>query len=517
MSLQNDNKNNELEKELDKLTESESAAGEELSAAAERRKKSRKLKYGAIATVITILVLVGVIVINVIVGILSDKYPLSVDLTKNQAFNLTSDSIDFLNGLEKDVQIYILNDESSFKNGGEYFTQANNVINQYAKHSGHIKVEYVSLDKNPTFSSKYPNASLSTSGILVTCGDEYKSLTVNDLFEIESSMYGQYITASKAEQAMTSALLNVTSDTKVKISFLTGYSEEDSSAFKSLLQSNGYEVVEQNIMTEDIDKEAKLAVIFAPARDYDETALNKLDEFMSNDEQYGKNIVYVANSTEQSAPKTNLNSFLKEWKVQVGEGLVFESNTQRILSSQQPSPYFALNDYVDEEFQKGVKTTTSPVIVPLSCPITVEDTDAVKTLIEYSETSGIVPNNAPTDWKPSQSDINGPNPAVVVSTQSKSAGGELVDSNVAVIGSAVALGAEALSTNGFNNSAYFINMFNILCDREESITIESKTVGGEQMVITAQQANVWGAVFIYVLPILVLALGIVIWIRRRNR
>ena len=510
-------KDKKLDPELQKYSQPDMPSESDIVAAEERRKKSRKLKYGALATTITILFLVAVVVVNVIVGILSEKFPLSVDLTENQAFNLTSDSIEFVQGLDKDVTIYVLNDEASFKSGGSYFTQALSVINQYAKYSDRIKVNYINLDKNPTFATNYPDASLSTNGVLITCGNEYKALTVTDLFETQSAYYRTYILASQAEQAMTSALLNVTSDEKVKVSFLTGYEEADYSAFKTLLENNGYEVVEQNILSEDIDPEAKLAVLFAPANDYDEASLNKLDKFLTNDEKYGKNVVYAVNSMAQSEEKTNLNSFLKQWNMQVGDGLVFETNTQYLWNLQQGDIFTAFNEYVDETYQQGLKTTQSLVTVPRSAPIEIEESSSVKTLIQFSETSGVYPLDADENWTPTEEDITGPIPAVAVSSKSASVDGDITSSNVAVIGSYMALNEQILSYNAFNNSAYFLNMFNTLCDKEQGITIESKTVGGDQMAVSAQQAMIYNVVFTFVLPIAVLALGIVIWARRRNR
>ena len=61
--------------------------------------KSRKFKYGGIATVITILFIVVVIVINMIMGVLDSKVVMEVDLTPNQVYGLTQESIDFVQGL----------------------------------------------------------------------------------------------------------------------------------------------------------------------------------------------------------------------------------------------------------------------------------------------------------------------------------------------------------------------------------------------------------------------------------
>ena len=63
--------------------------------------KSRKFKYGGIATVITVLFIVVVIVINMIMGILDSKVVMEVDLTPNKVYGLTQESIDCVQGLDK--------------------------------------------------------------------------------------------------------------------------------------------------------------------------------------------------------------------------------------------------------------------------------------------------------------------------------------------------------------------------------------------------------------------------------
>ena len=76
---------------------------------------------------------------------------------------------------------------------------------------------------------------------------------------------------------------------------------------------------------------------------------------------------------------------------------------------------------------------------------------------------------------------------------------------------------DSLSSTSVNNSAYFINMFNTLAEREDTVLIEAKTLGGATMSVTTNVSIPLGVVFTIVLPLLILVTGLVIWIRRRNR
>ena len=56
--------------------------------------RSKKLKYGGIATAITCTVTAVVILVNILVSVLVEKYPLKLDLTEDAKFEISQESID---------------------------------------------------------------------------------------------------------------------------------------------------------------------------------------------------------------------------------------------------------------------------------------------------------------------------------------------------------------------------------------------------------------------------------------
>lgn len=502
---------------LKKEKRDEKPAGNRKAAVA----RSRKFKYGALATVITILFIVAVIVINMIAGLLGERYPLSLDLTQEQVFQMSQQSIDFVQKIDKDVTITVLATESEFSSYNAYYLQANTVIKQYAQYSDHITVDYVDTAKNPGILNKYGanEEELYAGSILVECGDRHVVVDPADLFNIETqfnqSTFQQesYITSSKAEQTMTSAIWNVTSDDQVQISLLTGYGEQDSSAFVDLLKKNNYNVVEQSLITdEQIDPDSQFAIIFAPERDYDESAIQKLNTFMSNDEKYGKTVFLVASQNQEQLP--NINSFLEQWNIGMSGGWIWEMNTSYLFGA---NPLYNFCDYGEEEYTEKLPNANSPVAMPLSKEIEVLNSDMVKVLLQTSSNAVIQPVDADENWSPDSATAEGPYPTAVISTKTKFEGTTELSGNVIVLGSMYAMNEEFLGYTSFNNSAYFLNLFNQIADREEAITIDSKAVDTRELGINQAQVNVNGIIFMVVLPIVVLVVGLVIWIRRRNR
>ena len=83
--------------------------------------RKRRFKYGGAATVITVIGIVVIIIINMVATALTDRFGLTVDMTGNSLFKLSEKSIDYVKDIDKDVNIYILLDEDTYKSAGIYY------------------------------------------------------------------------------------------------------------------------------------------------------------------------------------------------------------------------------------------------------------------------------------------------------------------------------------------------------------------------------------------------------------
>jgi ABC-2 type transport system permease protein len=274
--------------------------------------KSRKAKHGTVAMAITALVIVMVIIVNIIVGLLVNRFPdLELDLTSNKSFALQDDTIDYVSHLDKDVTVNILMAKESFESQGTYFVQAQKMLNKMAsKSDGKMKIKYVDLTSNPSFTSDYPNVDWQSSSanniVLVESGKQYKVLTLTDCFEYDEKTYNYYgsysFTGTKIEQAVVTAILNVTTDDKVVVDMIKGNNEQDSSSLKTLLENNAYQVNEVSLATGDFDSNAKIAIMYAPSVDLDEKIVEKLSTWLSNDGKYGRSLIYVPTADMGNTP-----------------------------------------------------------------------------------------------------------------------------------------------------------------------------------------------------------------------
>ena len=483
--------------------------------------KSRKAKHGTVAMAITALVIVMVIVLNIIIGLLVNRFPdLELDLTSNNSFALQDDTIDYVSHLNNDVTVYILMEKDKFESQGTYFVQAQKMLNKMvSKSDGKMKIKYVDLTSNPSFTSNYPNVDWQSSSanniVLVESGKQYKVLTLTDCFEYDEQTYNYYgtysFTGTKIEQAVVTAILNVTTDDKVVVDMIKGNNEQDYSSLKSLLENNAYQVNEVSLATGDFDKDAKVAIMYAPSVDIDEKIVEKLSTWLSNDGKYGRSLIYVPTADMGEMP--NLDDFLKEWGMSIDRGYVFETDETALVNAS--SPYAFTVSYGDY-YKDNLKNSKIPVVVSESHAVNITDENTAHALLKTTNKAGVLPIDADKSWDYKDAITgNGENVAAegVMTNEDKKS------SKVVVFGSYVMFSDTIMQYNSFNNSAYFMNVINTIADKEDvGITIESKSIDNTELGITdVATQNTMLVVFVIVIPIAILVAGFVFWLRRRNR
>ena len=476
--------------------------------------KSRRFRQGTMATAISVVVVALIVVVNFVATALTDRYSLTLDLTPTKLFSITDETKEYLSGLDKDGTIYLLDTEESFSSRGEYYLQSIEVLKKYALESSHISIEYVDLVANPAFAQNYPTLPLSSSSILITCGDKVRDVTPSQLYDIQSDQYTgqQSITASKAEQVLTSAVLAVTSDKAINVATITGHNEESVASLTTLLSTNNYLIGQQNILTEEIDPSYTIAIIAAPQRDYDAEELKKLDRFLKNDGQYGKTLLYMASSQQKKGDLPNLDAFLADWGIEIGDGMVLETDSTRYIPQ---APYMAMVDYAEDTYSEASQAAQMYFLGAYARPMSLlfesKSSTTTTTLLQFGATAAVADETTET-LEPS-----GPIPYLVMSRSLTYDGTTPLQSQVIACSSTALVEQQFLSNANLANSEYLLDLLANRSGKEEDIRIQSKSIGSQQLNVTAGQAVGLGVVLAVIFPLAVLIFGIVIWARRRHR
>ena len=138
----------------------------------------RRLRFGTASTILTIVVIVGVILLNVIVDVVADRYPITWDLSANKTFTLSDQSVKIAESLEKELEVVVFVDEENFTNPTtganagipEYDTAMRefyNALRQYRTRSKEkLSFQFVNPNQDPAKFASYEKYDKSCSQLL---------------------------------------------------------------------------------------------------------------------------------------------------------------------------------------------------------------------------------------------------------------------------------------------------------------------------------------------------------------
>lgn len=486
-----------------------------------RRFNVRSFKHGSMSVVLTVVFIAAVVVVNIIVGLISERFNTTADLTNTGLYTLEEKTEDYLaNTLDTDITLTVLRTEKDFEEQSTAYKQINELLKKMEMTGGHIKINYLDLDQNPNYTSQFKGETLSANYIVVECEKtgRHKILSPYDYFSFNQSYlqtYGQYVVeGSNIEQEAVSAMLAVSNEDVIRVAFTEGYGESDSTALQNLLSKNGYEIETINLTTTDaIDPDIDFVIMYAPSIDPDASQLSKLDNYLDNGGAYGKNVFYFASTTQPETP--NVESFLNDWGVSVGYDRIGQSDANYLISSM--TLFAHLQQISDTEYTSGVLGSSLYTLGADLRPVYVLDRSSNdrEVLMTTYDNAFLYPLGVGLDENFNiDTAESGTFNDIVMSSHVHTNGAK---SRLCVVGSVQLSGDSFLSYNNANNPELFLGIFNNISGKDDGITIKTKTFSNVTFEMNAATANTLAVVLCIVIPVLVIVLGIVIWVRRRHR
>ena len=521
----------------------------------------KKIRHGTQAAVFTLVFLGLLILVNIVATELFERYPINIDLTKDKIYSVGEESENYVKNVDTDVLVTVFSKEDEFTGYSPYTKQAAELLKNYCKLNHRISYRFIDIDSNPDVIKNYSDEISAFDIVFETSsdadGEEIKRtrklgltdlVNFNDDFISQLSQagysidmateemggdlrffnaYSGQIQSSNAEQAFTSALMTVTDPDPVYVTFLTGRSEitdpvtggSPLAYFKTLLTANGYNVNSIDITKEDIPKETDVAVIAAPTVDYLPEEAQKVSDFLNNAGDLGKQLIYVASYRQKETPV--LDEFLAEYGLEVGEGVICETYGENFINS----PYLTVAAELSDGHRENMMTSDPVINTIYSRPVNtlfdeqhmlstekcvMSSDNAYTALITYDEQYQQVPGKPITKGKQCYM-------ALGTKSQFTDDGTGEVSSNVICFGSEYMLQNNILSTEHYNNSEYVFSLLGELTHKSEGIFIKPKTISSESFDINAKQKAILMWTFIVIIPLAVIAAGLVVWLRRKNK
>ncbi|MBQ9947455.1 MAG: GldG family protein, partial [Oscillospiraceae bacterium] len=293
--------------------------------------KSKKFKYGSLATVFTAAFVAFVVIFNIIFTALGDKYMWRVDMTKEQVFTLSEEAKEIMSDITEEVNIYFASEPDVLLTGNySAFTRfVYTTALQLEEEFPNIHVHCENVEKNPEFFREFYNTTASVidpNSVILESNGEVRVFAINAFYMYNEPTDISTVWAYNGEKRLISGIMQVTQTETPKVVFTTEHGEDINNALSiaSVFAENGYEVETLDLATEEVSPDCRVMVIYNPmydfigaeAEDKAKNEIEKLDKFLDN---YGCLIVLC--DPEYVGNLTNLNEFLEEW------GISFMANT----------------------------------------------------------------------------------------------------------------------------------------------------------------------------------------------
>lgn len=516
-----------------------------------KKHKSNKIKNqalfkrGGYSLAITALVLVALIAFNWLIGSLAGRFNLEFDMTSDQKNSISEENIEYLKNLEYEVNVTICYTEEEYADymnyyaqkhyyataEADYFTQTVNLIKKYPAYSENIVVEYVDPQSTEftAITTSYSSYNISYGDIIVTSEasgkERVKVLNFDDIYVMSESSSSSYyasksITANKLETALTSAIAYVTSSDSKKVAVLSGHSENNyTSAYTELLTTNNYDITEiTDPIINEISDEYDAIIISAPSIDFIGSELDVIADFLDNDGKLGKGLIFFADAACPALP--NFYSFLNQWGISVGEGILFETNSNNHIQGEPSTIGIYPTSLEDDDITANLTYAIANYNVPMNVCEASSTKRTATALMQTLDSTVVAPIGSASDWADYTDDDKKQFDSVIQSVESDyDSENNYITSYVMAFSS-----VEYVQSTWASYSDLCNQDITLACtDRAAHVgntgmTFTSKVITNQSFAssVTDKSSGIVTAIFMFALPIITIIAGILIFIFRRD-
>jgi ABC-type uncharacterized transport system involved in gliding motility auxiliary subunit len=472
-----------------------------------------------------------VVMVNYVVNRHYERY----DVSRAAFYNLSDKTKSLLTHLKEPVNVVVF-----FSPENDLYEHVTNLLSEYERFSPHLHIEYVDPFRAPSKSEQVrrlydigqENVVIFSTGSGSALRKKY--VGAYDLADYESGSDNPFepaqprLRALKAEQAFTSAILNVLQERQPKVYFLIGHGEHDPedfderngySSLATYLKRDNLQLAKLDLVLQpEVPADCDLLVIAGPTKRIAPAEVQNLRHYLTNG---GRLLVLIDALTDGG-----LDPLLTEWNLRANRDVILgRVSLMGVASGVSAVAYvqeYGAHPVVDK--MRGVSTQFPYAcsIEPLSpaSPFAPSKSKARVTELALTPESFWGERNFEEEFAQKRlkrdEGVDKPGPLAVAAA----AEAMLPDGREAPRGGRVVLiGSSSFAANGAldgNNLDFFLNAVNWLLRRQELIGIAPKVPQEFALRMSPQQLFWTRLCVVFGLPGLVAGLGAVIWLVRRK-
>lgn len=471
--------------------------------------QGRGARYGTMS-IVSIIVFVGILGA---INYLSARQNKRWDLTANQVYSLSDQTIKILRDLKEPVHVTVFerNDRQDVHKDR---------LDEFSYYSTKLTAEYIDPDKEPT------RAGAAKIDTLPTILFDYKGRT-------------ERVTSSD-EQALTNALIKVLTGTARKVYFTQGHGEKDTASSDRGGYSTALEQLKQDNFTADtlvlvqqktVPADATIVVIAGPTTDFFPPEIEALKEYVAK----GGKVLVMLDPLLKGPAQPLLTQFLADWGIRAGNDVVLDaSGMGQMLGTDASVPVAA--QYPSHAITQGFRVITAYPMSRSMAPIEGgSNSHTAQPLVNTSAQSwaeadiaNLSSGKAQVEFNADKGDKQGPitlasassAPATVTppkpaenATPGSPDAPATPETRIVAVGDSDFASNMAIGISG--NRDFFMNTMNWLSQQENLIAVRPRQPEDRRLTLTADEQNRIMLLSLFVIPGLVFATGIYTWWKRR--
>ncbi len=471
-------------------------------------KRERRMDRKTLTAIyIVLVVLASLAAYSTLASIVSVTH-FKADMTEGAVFKLTDTTKELLSGLDRDVDIIVLNNENDAD------TNVTELLGRYENASGHIKLIYKDLDLNPSFAESYEarGISLQNDGVIVECGSKARFIKWEELYRIStytdaSNNQNYVITGLAAEGQVSAAIAAVSSDDTVKVVFTAGHSEDTEGRLGELITGSGYDVSRCVLEVNELDEDTDAVLIAGARRDFSAAEISKLRAHLDR----GGSLIVFRDPSITELP--NLDALCAEWGLTLTDQIVLESS-QYMGDPSTVIPVFGtsmINVFFSEH-------STYVVLPTARCLELSQDGEGmVNAVLKSTSNSYSKSVDGFSSYERGESDPAGPFCLAATSERVRTAADGSEYSQYVFEAACTNFYTDVyLDTTSLGNADFVLQVLSCLTDSDISLNIPVKDLRAPNLALPRSFIVIFAAIFVIIIPIVILFYGIVRQIKRKR-
>jgi ABC-type uncharacterized transport system involved in gliding motility auxiliary subunit len=452
--------------------------------------QARQTKYGAYAAIYLLVVITIVVVANM----LADRYNKSYDTTSNKRYSLSDETKKIISGLKENATITYFNQSTRFQDGKD-------LLSEYSNLSPKVKISYVDPDKSPQLARAAGIRDFGTA--VVQIGDKKETAK------------------SLTEEGITGAFIRDLKGTTRTVCFVAGSGEhaiddterDGFSQFKDLIAKDEYLAKPIDLLQKaEVPSDCTTVVIAGPTHDYQQPEVDAIRNYVEN----GGRAFFMLDPPVQfgrspTAPNDALTSLLQSWGVTLDKNMILDLNPVGQLAGLGPQVAL-VTTYTTQPIVAQMRG--SAVGFPLARSLDIKSTDKVNVEKLFDSSSSSLATSNLSSPEVSVADPNNrKGPLTIAAAGTYNTGKPNSQGRFVVTGSSSWAANRFLGFNG--NSDLASNAVNWLASDEDLISIKPKPQDDRRITMTRAQLNLVRGTSQFLLPLLVVVAGTMVWWKRR--